>query len=54
MAPERLVRYVVVHELCHIRQKDHSPVFWAHVEEMVPDYRACRDELKVLGYQFVL
>ena len=54
MAPERLVRYVVVHELCHIRQKDHSPVFWAHVKEIVPDYQACREELKALGYQFVL
>lgn len=44
--PLELVDYVVVHELAHLRVMNHSPRFWAVVEEQLPDYRARRKALK--------
>ena len=34
------IEYVVVHELAHIRHRDHSPAFYAEVERILPDYRS--------------
>ncbi|NLN38785.1 MAG: M48 family metallopeptidase, partial [Smithella sp.] len=42
MAPPEVVDYVVVHELMHIRQKNHSSKFWDLVLEVLPDYRTHR------------
>jgi predicted metal-dependent hydrolase len=50
LAPLEALRYVVVHELCHLRIRDHSPRFWALVESLYPDWRAQRDWLKVSGH----
>jgi len=49
LAPERVRDYVVVHELCHLRQMNHSPAFWLLVERMMPDYDHCRKWLKEQG-----
>ena len=49
MAPNRIVDYVVVHELCHMKQHDHSPKFWKLVERVIPDYLECREWLKKSG-----
>lgn len=38
MAPSKVVDYVVIHEIAHIRYKDHSRRFWNLVESMMPDY----------------
>lgn len=46
LIPERLVDYVVVHELCHLGEFSHSLKFWNLVEEMIPDYIDRRKELK--------
>ena len=46
LAPHRIVDYVVVHELCHLLEHNHSPRYWKHVEHHVPDWRDCRDWLK--------
>ncbi|WP_406731795.1 SprT family zinc-dependent metalloprotease [Vibrio scophthalmi] len=46
MAPNRVVDYVVIHELCHLIHHDHSPQFWKEVERVMPDYRECKDWLK--------
>jgi hypothetical protein len=47
MAPNRIVDYVVVHELSHLKQYDHSPKFWKEVERVMPDYAECKEWLKV-------
>lgn len=49
MAPNRIVDYVVVHELCHLKQHDHSPKFWKLVEQVMPDYAECKAWLKANG-----
>ncbi len=42
MAPPDVIDYVVVHELMHIREKNHSSKFWNLVVEVIPDYKARR------------
>lgn len=49
MAPNRMVDYVVIHELCHLIRHDHSPEFWKEVARGMPDYQQCRDWLRVNG-----
>ena len=39
IAPEVVVDYVVVHELCHLRHMNHSKEFWNEVEKILPDYK---------------
>lgn len=46
LLPEALVDYVVVHELAHRREMNHSPAFWKLVEEQLPDYRERRERLR--------
>ena len=47
--PLRLIDYVVVHELAHLKQLNPSPRFWAVVASAVPDYAEVRRELNRLG-----
>jgi predicted metal-dependent hydrolase len=49
MAPLDVVDYVVIHELAHLKVKDHSPKFWAEVERMQPDFKRRRAWLKKNG-----
>ncbi|MGX5914673.1 M48 family metallopeptidase [Aliidiomarina sp. Khilg15.8] len=49
-APDWVVRYVVVHELCHLTHFNHSPAYWELVERFAPDYRAAEQWLKVHGH----
>jgi len=37
--PEEAVDYVVIHELAHIKHKNHSPAFYAEIKKYMPDYR---------------
>lgn len=46
MAPERVLDYVVVHELCHLREMNHSPRFWHLVAQVIPDYKKDKDWLQ--------
>ncbi len=50
MAPPRIVDYVVVHELMHLKQPNHSARFWAEVAQLVPDYRQDEQWLKENGH----
>ena len=38
-APEKIIDYIIIHELCHILIKGHSYRFWNLVKQIIPDYR---------------
>ncbi|NCA94384.1 MAG: M48 family peptidase, partial [Sphingobacteriia bacterium] len=44
--PDKIIDYVIVHELCHLDEFNHSRRFWFLVSEIIPDYRILRRELK--------
>lgn len=44
--PPHLVRYVILHELCHASRMDHSPEFWQRLESIEPAAQALRSELR--------
>lgn len=52
MMPEEILDYVVVHELAHLKQMNHSKTFWKEVEKILPDYKRCREWLKLNGLNY--
>jgi len=43
---EQLADYIIVHELCHLGQFNHSRAFWNLVAQTIPNYKSLRSELK--------
>ena len=54
IAPQQIVDYVVVHELCHLKHLNHSRAYWNSVEREVPDYGVCRHWLKMHAGELVI
>lgn len=54
MAPVQIIDYVVVHELAHLIEPNHSHKFWFHVGRILPEYRILRKWLKENGYMLKL
>ncbi|AMB76325.1 M48 family metallopeptidase [Pantoea ananatis] len=49
MAPLSVIDYIIVHELCHLRYRDHSDAFWNEVDKVLPDYQERKEWLRVRG-----
>ena len=54
MAPWSVIDYVVIHELVHIKEKNHSKRFWDFLEVILPDFRKHRFWLRKNGYRLSL
>lgn len=50
MLSPKLIDYVVVHELSHLLQPNHSYKFWKAVESIMPDYEKRKDEIKKCSF----
>jgi predicted metal-dependent hydrolase len=48
LLPERHADYIIVHELCHLKEFNHSRVFWNLVSQTIPEYKKIIKQLKVL------
>lgn len=53
LCPENVRDYVVVHELCHRKELNHSIRFWMQVEQILPDYRIYRKWLREHGSEII-
>jgi len=53
LVPAEVLDYVVVHELCHRKELNHSARFWGQVERVLPDYKSHRKWLKENGTRLI-
>jgi hypothetical protein len=49
LLPQIIIDYVIIHELAHLKEMNHSPKFWKHVENVMPDYKTHRKWLQQNG-----
>lgn len=49
LAPATVIDYVVAHELCHLKHRDHSVAFWNEVDKVLPSWRTKKDWLRRCG-----
>lgn len=52
-APEKVVDYVIIHELAHLKQMNHSPEFWQIVAREMPDYKVWKKWLRDHGGKLI-
>lgn len=53
LMPDSIIDYIVVHELCHRKEMNHSKKFWGEVQNILPDYEVSRKWLKTNGGYFM-
>ena len=51
MAPMTIIDYILIHELAHIKEKNHSRKFWRYLESILPEYKKYRLWLKENGHR---
>ena len=49
MAAPKIIDYVIVHELCHMHQRDHTNAFWNEIDKVMPDYEERKEWLRKNG-----
>lgn len=49
MAPQSVIDYITVHELCHLRHRDHTDAFWNEVDKVLPRFRQHKEWLRQNG-----
>jgi len=49
MAPQTIIDYIVVHELCHFHHRDHTDAFWNEVDKVIPAHRERKAWLRTQG-----
>jgi len=54
LTPPEIIDYVVVHELCHRKEMNHTKAFWQEVEKVIPDYKMCVKWLKNEGNSIMM
>ena len=53
LLPDEIIDSVVVHELCHRKQMNHSAKFYSEIEKVFPDYNRCRQWIKQNGNEYM-
>lgn len=54
MSPPESIDYVIIHELCHLRQMNHSSKFWKEVADIMPEYKKYEKHLRTEGWKYTL
>jgi len=54
LLPPRVIRYLILHELIHLREHNHSPAFYERLVQVVPDYREIEKWLEANGDYYAL
>ena len=54
LAPKKCIDYVIVHELCHMKYRDHSAEYFAFLTTKMPDWEKRKNKLEVLLSQYVI
>ncbi len=52
LLPAGMIDYVLIHELCHLKELNHSPKFWAHVKKAMPNYEVAEHWINSNGNKY--
>lgn len=53
LVPAEVLDYIVVHELCHLKELNHSARFWEEVARVLPDFKSCEKWLRENGAKLI-